>query len=71
MAYRIVFSIIAFVGCVSAFEIAWNISDILNALMIVPNAIIMWMLVGPLVKDMQAFQQEKKAAKAAKKSTSS
>ena len=71
MAYRIVFSIVAFVGCVSAFEIAWNISDILNALMIVPNAIIMWMLVGPLVKDMQAFQQEKKAAKAAKKSTSS
>ncbi len=63
MAYRIFFSIIAFVGCVSAFEIAWDISDILNALMILPNALIMWMLVGPLVKDMDAFQLIKKKEK--------
>lgn len=67
MAYRIIFAIIAFVGCVSAFEIAWDISDILNALMVVPNAIIMWMLVGPLVKDMDAFQDIKKVEKEAKK----
>lgn len=67
MAYRILFSIIAFVGCVSAFEIAWDISDILNALMIIPNAIIMWLLVGPLVKDMNEFQGIKKAEKMAKK----
>ena len=67
MAYRILFSIIAFVGCVSAFEIAWDISDILNALMILPNALIMWMLVGPLVKDMDEFQGIKKAEKMAKK----
>lgn len=66
MLYRILFSIIAFVGCVSAFEIAWNISDILNALMVVPNAIIMWMLVGPLVKDMDAFQLIKKKEAAEK-----
>lgn len=67
MLYRILFSIIAFVGCVSAFEIAWNISDILNALMVVPNAIIMWMLVGPLVKDMDAFQHIKRKEKAEKR----
>ena len=66
MLYRILFSIVAFVGCVSAFEIAWNISDILNALMVVPNAIIMWMLVGPLVKDMDAFQLIKKKEAAEK-----
>jgi AGCS family alanine or glycine:cation symporter len=60
MAYRIIFSLIAFVGCISAFEIAWDISDILNALMIVPNAIIMWALVGPLVKDMKDFEVIKK-----------
>jgi AGCS family alanine or glycine:cation symporter len=59
MAYRIIFSLVAFVGCISAFEIAWDISDILNALMIVPNAIIMWALVGPLVKDMKDFQHIK------------
>ncbi len=66
MLYRLLFSVIAFVGCVSAFEIAWNISDILNALMVVPNAIIMWMLVGPLVKDMDAFQHIKRKEKAEK-----
>lgn len=65
MAYRILFSVIAFVGCVSAFEIAWDISDILNALMVIPNAIIMIMLVGPLVKDMDDFQEIKRREKAA------
>ncbi|MCD8145062.1 MAG: amino acid carrier protein [Oscillospiraceae bacterium] len=64
LAYRLIFSIIAFVGCVSAFDIAWDISDILNALMVVPNAIIMWMLVGPLVKDMKDFEGIKKKEKA-------
>lgn len=67
MAYRILFSVIAFVGCVSAFEIAWDISDILNALMILPNALIMWLLVGPLVKDMDEFQGIKRAEKMARK----
>ncbi len=67
MFYRILFSVIAFVGCVSAFEIAWDISDILNALMIIPNAIIMWMLVGPLVKDMDEFQGIKSSEQLAKK----
>ena len=32
-----------------------------------PNAIIMWMLVGPLVKDMDAFQQIKHSEKNAAK----
>ena len=67
MVYRVLFSVIAFVGCVSAFEVAWDISVILNALMVVPNAIIMWMLVGPLVKDMDAFQQIKHSEKNAAK----
>jgi AGCS family alanine or glycine:cation symporter len=67
MAYRIIFSLVAFVGCISAFEIAWDISDILNALMIVPNAIIMWALVGPLVKDMTDFQHIKAEEAKAKK----
>ncbi len=57
MFYRILFSIIAFVGCVSAFEIAWDISDILNALMIIPNAISMLLLVGVLKKDMDGYQK--------------
>jgi AGCS family alanine or glycine:cation symporter len=66
MVYRILFSAVAFVGCVTAFGVAMNISDILNALMVVPNAICMWLLVGPLVKDMEAFELVKKAEKEAK-----
>ena len=66
MAYRIIFSVLAFVGCVTAFGVAMDISDILNALMVVPNAICMWLMVGPLVKDMEEFEQIKKAEKAAK-----
>lgn len=63
MAYRIVFSVVAFFGCITAFELAWNISDVLNALMILPNAVIMWMLVAPLVKDMESFESDKTSAK--------
>jgi AGCS family alanine or glycine:cation symporter len=66
MVYRILFSAVAFVGCVTAFGVAMNISDILNALMVVPNAICMWLLVGPLVKDMEAFELVKKAEKESK-----
>lgn len=60
MAYRVIFSVVAFFGCITAFELAWNISDVLNALMIIPNAIIMWMLIGPLVKDMKDFDDTRK-----------
>ncbi len=63
MFYRVVFSIIAFVGCISAFEIAWDIADILNALMIVPNAICMILLVGPLYKDMIDYEKKVKKSK--------
>ncbi len=59
LAYRIIFSIIAFVGCVTAFEFAWDLSDILNALMIVPNAICMVMLIGPLYKDVRKYNEER------------
>lgn len=67
MAYRLIFSVVAFLGCITAFDLAWNISDVLNALMVVPNAICMWIMVGPLVKDMEKFQKIKAAEKAAKK----
>ena len=67
MAYRLIFSVLAFVGCVTSFGVAIDISDILNALMVVPNAIIMIILVGPLVKDMEDFEIIKKKEKAAKK----
>ena len=58
--YRILFSAVAFIGCITAFDIAWNISDIFNALMIIPNAICMILMAGPLVKDMKEFDKKRK-----------
>ena len=60
LAYRIAFSAVAFIACITAFDIAWNISDIFNALMIIPNAICMILLAGPLVRDMKEFDKKRK-----------
>ncbi|MBE6026442.1 MAG: alanine:cation symporter family protein, partial [Clostridiales bacterium] len=60
LAYRIAFSAVSFIACITAFDIAWNISDIFNALMIIPNAICMILLAGPLVKDMKDFDKKRK-----------
>ena len=60
LAYRIVFSAVSFIACITAFDIAWNISDIFNALMIIPNAICMILMCGPLVKDMKEFDRKRK-----------
>ena len=56
MVYRIVFSLIVFVGATTTLEIAWTFSDIANALMAVPNLICMLVLSGEIAKDMKDFQ---------------
>lgn len=56
MIYRIVFSLIVFVGATTTLEIAWTFSDIANALMAVPNLICMLALSGEIAKDMKDFQ---------------
>lgn len=56
MVYRIVFSLIVFVGATTTLEIAWTFSDIANALMAIPNLICMLALSGEIAKDMKDFQ---------------
>jgi AGCS family alanine or glycine:cation symporter len=63
MVYRIVFSLIVYVGATTALDIVWNLSDIANALMIVPNLICLLVLSGEIVKDMQEFQSVIKGEK--------
>lgn len=71
MVYRIVFSVIVFVGATTTLQIAWNFSDIANALMAIPNLISLLVLSGVIAKEMDRFQvvirEEKAAKKAAKK----
>lgn len=66
MIYRIVFSLIAYLGATTALDIVWNFSDIANALMAIPNLICLLALSGEIAKDMKEFQEILKNEKAAK-----
>lgn len=57
MAYRIFFSLVAYVGSTTALQIVWNFSDIANALMAVPNLICLLALSGEIAKDVADFQK--------------
>lgn len=63
MIYRIVFSLIAFVGATTTLSIAWKFSDIANALMAVPNLICMLALSGEIAKDVNEFQKVRKQSR--------
>lgn len=63
MVYRIVFSLVVFVGATTALDIVWNFSDIANALMAIPNLICLLALSGVIAKDVEAFQPEIDAKK--------
>ena len=57
MAYRVIFSLITFVGATTTLEIVWNFSDTMNGLMSIPNLIcLIW-----LSKDIaqECFEYEK------------
>lgn len=55
--YRIVFSLIAFVGATTTLEIAWTFSDIANALMAIPNLISLLALSGVIASELDRFQK--------------
>ena len=66
MLYRIIFSLVAYVGATQTLELVWNFSDIANALMAIPNLICMLLLSGEIAKDVKEFQktiEEEKAGK--------
>ncbi len=56
MVYRIIFSLIAFLGCTTSLQIVWNFSDIANALMAIPNLICLLRLSGEIAHDMMEYQ---------------
>ncbi|MBO6108112.1 MAG: sodium:alanine symporter family protein [Eubacterium sp.] len=63
MIYRVVFSLIVFVGATTTLNIVWSFSDIANALMAIPNLICMLMLSGEIARDMREFQPQIRAKK--------
>lgn len=65
--YRVVFSLLVFVGATTSLEIVWSFSDIANGLMAIPNLICLIALSGVLAKDTIKFQKTYKEELAAKK----
>lgn len=67
MAYRIIFSLVVFVGATTTLQVVWNFSDIANALMAMPNLICLLVMSKVIAKEVERFQpildKEKKAAK--------
>ncbi len=57
LVYRILFSLVVFVGAVQELGLVWDISDIFNALMAVPNLISMLVLSGVIAKETFRYQK--------------
>ena len=67
MIYRIIFSLVVYIGATTSLDLAWNFSDIANALMAIPNLICLLLLSKEIATDMQEFQKVLAEEKAAKK----
>lgn len=67
MVYRIVFSLVVYVGATQSLQLVWNFSDIANALMAIPNLICMLVLSGTIAKEVERFQSVIDAEKKKKK----
>lgn len=65
--YRVAFSLVVYVGATQTLDLVWNISDIMNALMAIPNLICMLLLSNVIAKEVDRFQpildKERKAYK--------
>lgn len=66
MIYRIVFSLVVYIGATISLDLVWNFSDIANALMAIPNLICLLALSGEIAKDIKEFQAVIKAEKVEK-----
>jgi len=53
--YKVLWVIMAFVGSVTSLDVVWNIADILNGLMVVPNVIGVWLLSGVIMADTHKY----------------
>jgi AGCS family alanine or glycine:cation symporter len=55
--YRILYSLIVYIGATTALDLVWNFSDIANALMAIPNLICLLALSGVIAKDTFEYQK--------------
>jgi len=55
MPYRVVFSLVVYVGCTVSLEAVWNFSDVMNGLMAIPNLIGLVILSGLVVRETKNY----------------
>ena len=53
MVYRVVFSLVVYVGATQSLQLVWNFSDIANALMAIPNLICLLAMSGVIAKEVE------------------
>lgn len=67
MIYRVAFSLVVYVGATQTLDLVWNLSDIANALMAIPNLISLLILAPVIKEEVERFQvvlEKEKAEKA-------
>lgn len=55
MPFRVVFSLIVFIGCTTQLGVAWAFSDVMNGLMAIPNLIGLLILSGLVARETRAY----------------
>jgi AGCS family alanine or glycine:cation symporter len=58
ITYRFVYALVAFLGAVWTLDVVWNFSDIMNALMAVPNLICILALSGTACKEIRGYDRK-------------
>ena len=53
--YRIVWLAVCFMGCVMSLGVVWNIADIMNALMALPNLVALLLLSGVIARETKRY----------------
>ena len=59
--YRVAWTIVVLVGCVAALEVVWNVADMLNACMILPNLVALLGLSGVVASETKKYVWDKDA----------
>lgn len=59
VCYRLVWVVFCFVGSVMSLNVVWNIADIMNALMAIPNLISLLLLSGVIAKETEYYLWQK------------
>ena len=55
MPYRVVFSLVVFVGCTVPLAVVWNFADVMNGLMALPNLLGLLILSGLIVRETKHY----------------